>query len=404
MSQRPGRPRTSSTSMLVLGVLAVIGLAGPAWAAPRVSLLTMGPGNGMFDAMGHSALRVVDQARGWDRVYTFGALRWTGPLLGWRFLRGEVMFEARVRSWTWVLRHYARADRPIYEHPLRLTPDQAKHLVSRLEHLSRPENRRYLYHHFKDNCATRLRDLVDEATGGALRRALDQLPSDGATARDLVLEGMSIDPLVPMVLDVVLGRPTDVPLGPWEQTFAPMRFMGSMDRLAATHGSLVGPRVTISERRGRLGRLPPWTGSATWLLFGLLVGLLAAHPRGWAWGLGLWGLGSGLLGLVLDTVAMSDYVPEMSHNEHLALFFAGDLALAALALVRRPWAPRLAGIWAGVHGVAALGVMAGMAAGILVQPSWMLAMGQLAASAGVFTGWRRRDSRRRPGTSAGSST
>ncbi len=86
-------------------LLPLLLLPSPAAARPEVELVTMGPGASLFDGFGHAALRVVDEQAGKDRVYAFGALSTRGydPLLGWRFLRGEVLFEARARPWQQVL-------------------------------------------------------------------------------------------------------------------------------------------------------------------------------------------------------------------------------------------------------------------------------------------------------------
>ena len=45
-----------------------------------------------------------------------------------------------------------------------------------------PENRDYLYHHYNDNCVTRLRDMIDTALGGSSSEA-DECPRADDAAR-----------------------------------------------------------------------------------------------------------------------------------------------------------------------------------------------------------------------------
>ena len=57
----------------------------------------------------------------------------------------------------------------MWSQKLDLLPEQARKIEARLWSDIKEENRYYIYHHFDDNCTTRLRDMIDEATGGKLR-------------------------------------------------------------------------------------------------------------------------------------------------------------------------------------------------------------------------------------------
>src|SRR3546814_20258942 len=65
---------------------------------------------------------------------------------------------------------------------LAFTPEQATGLAAALEVEARPENARYRYDYFTDNCATRVRDAVDDALGGLLHNRIAG-PSRGNTYR-----------------------------------------------------------------------------------------------------------------------------------------------------------------------------------------------------------------------------
>ena len=82
---------------------------------------------------------------------------------------------------------YEAADRDVWVQPLPLTTDEKRRLLARLEHDVQDAHKRYAYDHLTDNCSTRVRDALDEATGGKLRAM--QVPSDGRTYRDLARRG-----------------------------------------------------------------------------------------------------------------------------------------------------------------------------------------------------------------------
>src|SRR3546814_12872114 len=55
---------------------------------------------------------------------------------------------------------------------LNLTPEQATRLAQALAEEARPENARYRYDYFTDNCATKVRDAIDGALDGWLHHMI----------------------------------------------------------------------------------------------------------------------------------------------------------------------------------------------------------------------------------------
>ena len=90
---------------------------------------------------------------------------------------------------------------------LALDPAAKQALRARLDVNARPENRAYKYDYFLDNCATRVRDAIDDAVGG-------QLHSSARTPARLTLRQQALRmtadywPLY-LALDIVLGPDAD---------------------------------------------------------------------------------------------------------------------------------------------------------------------------------------------------
>ena len=70
-----------------------------------------------------------------------------------------------------------------------VTPDQARALADTLDRDTQPDKKFYIYHHYHENCTTRLRDHMDAVTGGKLRAGAD-VPF-GPTYRELSGKGFA---------------------------------------------------------------------------------------------------------------------------------------------------------------------------------------------------------------------
>ena len=66
---------------------------------------------------------------------------------------------------------YRRANRSVWVQELEMPPARRLELQRFLEWNERPENRFYHYDYYRDNCSTRVRDALDRALGGRIRRA-----------------------------------------------------------------------------------------------------------------------------------------------------------------------------------------------------------------------------------------
>ena len=104
------------------------------------------------------------------------------------FFRGANSFWVGKMMPNEMLAIYRYTDRTIWVQPLPLTAEQKRQVIAKLEYDILDDHKYYAYDHFGDNCTTRIRDILDHATGGALSSM--QEPSDGRTFRDLARDGV----------------------------------------------------------------------------------------------------------------------------------------------------------------------------------------------------------------------
>ena len=326
--------------------------------APRVGLVTMQPGEIFFERFGHDAIVVDDQAGGEPISYNFGFFNPDEPGFVGNFIRGRMRYQLAALPFADDMQYYRQVGRGVSIQWLNLTDAQARGIAAALAENARPENAHYDYEYFTDNCATRVRDTINVALEGSLKKQIEGR-SRGNTYRSEAVRLASPAWWMWLGFDVGLGPPADQPLSVWDESFIPMRLADAMRETTGSNGK---PLVLSEERilPQRLAAEPaefrqPWW---PWLLAGCLLGglfLMLAHRALRAAGmcaLVLWSLCSvfGLLMLYL----WFGTVHRFAWGNHNVLLF-NPLCLLLLPAgwqlmrgrnMHRPWFRRLLGLTA----------------------------------------------------------
>lgn len=207
----------------VAGLALAAGLALPLGAQPyRISVITFGPGSAIFERFGHNALRVRDLATGEDLAYNWGMFSFDQPNFLGRFLSGDTQYWVDSFPTGWLVDAYVRADRATIEQELALTDEQAARIAAFVRENVREDRRYYRYDYFRDNCSTRLRDVLDVGLGGALERRFTPIRSPW-TYRGEALRLAAPDAYVQLGMDLALGPKADEVMTAWQAMYVPMR-------------------------------------------------------------------------------------------------------------------------------------------------------------------------------------
>ena len=311
-----------------------------------VYLMTMGPGQRVWERFGHNAIWIHDPVQGTDKAYNYGLfdLRQENFLV--RFLQG--------RMWYWMqgfpaqsyVELYRRANRSVWIQELEMPPKARQELQAFLEWNERPENRFYHYDYYRDNCSTRVRDALDRALAGRIRQETLELAT-GKTYRFHTRRLTANDPLIYTGLLLALGRPVDRPISAWEEMFLPLAVREHL-RSISVPGSDGRPTPLVRSERTLFesSATPPPDRPPFWLPIYLGIGLIlgstilllgtrAQRSRLARAGLivvsGTWALAVGTVGLVLAGLwGLTDHTAAYN-NENLLQ--ANLLALGLLWLV-----------------------------------------------------------------------
>ena len=135
----------------------------------EISIITVGPGEVLFETFGHSAIRVKDSILGMDTIFNYGLFDFNQPNFYLNFVKGKLIYKIGKQSFPNFLASYNYQKRWMKAQVLNLSQDEKQKMFQLLEVNSYPENANYLYDPYFNNCATKLRDITKEILGDQIQ-------------------------------------------------------------------------------------------------------------------------------------------------------------------------------------------------------------------------------------------
>ena len=128
----------------------------------KVSVITYGPGEALYEKFGHTAIRIQDPMLHLDIVYNYGIFDVTKADFYVNFVKGYMKYRLVRYPFPLSLKQYSQHRRWVKEQVLNITVEQKNTFFSFLEHNAQPEYASYFYDPFFDNCSTRPRDIIND--------------------------------------------------------------------------------------------------------------------------------------------------------------------------------------------------------------------------------------------------
>lgn len=323
----------------------------PRQLAPTISVITFGPGTETFAKFGHDAILVSDPRQPLGRrelVFNYGTFSFHSPWLIMDFLKGKLSYWLSASSLEQTVAVYRRANRTVSVQELALPPEKARALTAFLWENLKEENKYYRYDYYRDNCATRIRDVLDRHLDGSLRE-VSRAPAP-LTYRDHTRRLTLGAPFLFFGLDLAMGPVIDQPLTDWEEMFLPSRVAAKLAQVKDQEGQpLVRRQYVLFEAQ----RAPEAEGAPGyrwgWLALGFcwggalyVLGRLRGRAAQIAHGAGLatTGLLTGLIGAALLVLWLLTDHDVTYWNQNVLSCPAWTLALPVLAFDLLRKAPR----------------------------------------------------------------
>lgn len=195
-------------------------LAGDDLGAPKVALVTFGPGRIYWERFGHNALIVDDPATDERITYNYGVFDFQEQHFLRNFALGHMQYSLVAEPLDADLETYAAEGRSVTVQMLNLTAAQARQLAAFLAWNVQPQNADYRYDYFLNNCSTKVRDALNRALDGVLNGQLARRPASHTYRFDAVRR-VSADFWFALGMDLGLGPKADRPLSLWQESFIP---------------------------------------------------------------------------------------------------------------------------------------------------------------------------------------
>jgi len=210
---------------------------------PDVYLLTCGPGTETYSRWGHSALRIVDHTAGTDRVYNWGVFNFSTPAFAWKFARGRLEYMLGVTTYERFIQEYFMEGRWVQSQKINLEPPEIIKMLELIDENLKPENIKYRYDFFYDDCSTRIRDLLEKSTGNAMVYPPD-LDGDPPTFRFMVNKYLQKAPWLEAGIDLLMGIPGNKKASVRDRMFLPVDMQQGLSDIVINRGGKMIPLLT----------------------------------------------------------------------------------------------------------------------------------------------------------------
>jgi hypothetical protein len=194
-----------------------------------VYLLTCGPGTETYSIYGHSAIRIEIPEMKSDLVYNWGVFDFNAKFFAWKFAKGRLDYMLDTEVLNDFLKEYYFEKRWVYSQKLNINKEETRKLIYLIKENLKPENIKYRYDFFYDNCSTRIRDLLEKSIGEKLKYPP---PESGKlpTFRALVANYQNPYPWLKFGVDLLLGSPVDKKAAFRDRMFLPIDLKNGLSK------------------------------------------------------------------------------------------------------------------------------------------------------------------------------
>ncbi|MBG0860071.1 MAG: DUF4105 domain-containing protein [Bacteroidales bacterium] len=205
----------------------------------QVFLITCTPGTATYSIYGHSALRIVDPDSHSDTVYNWGVFDFSTPNFAWKFAKGKLQYMLGAYPFKIFLEDYMYERRSVCQQKINLDKRDTDTLITLINENLKPGNIKYRYDFFYDNCATRIRDILEKSVGKKLLYPPEP-PIGIPTFRNKISEYQRPYPWLKLGVDLLVGTPGDKKAKFRDRMFLPIDLQkGLSDAVISRDGKMI---------------------------------------------------------------------------------------------------------------------------------------------------------------------
>ena len=310
----------------------------------EVKIAIAGPDTPLYFWWGHLALVICNTRTNENNFYDYGVFSFNKEDFYYDFAFGRLNYTSMKTPMEYNIATYTENNRDVTLYTLDLPPEKKLNVLIEAEVSIGSE---YLYHHFYNNCVTRVLELIDDATEGQFKQHFQNIPGR-YTLRQHVRRFTWFSPFIDWILNFWMGQRIDLSTSVWDEMYLPSEVGRQIVDFEYTDADgnirkLVSDVEILNTAQGRHGileaPLPQWVIEFAFsIVLSIALGFLFFMQKKFpALGQVILGLIQSLLGLafgIAGTVLLF-MVLFTSHDytfDNINLLFCNPLLLAAFPL------------------------------------------------------------------------
>lgn len=245
----------------------------------KFGLVTVSTGSSddaIYQIWGHTVLHLNDPINGINECYDYGSFSFDQPGFVVKFLRGTLPYKMAKYDFQPFVEHYKyKENRSASEQILNLSDKQKEDLHQFLTNNYLPENREYKYRFFYYNCASRIRDILQQVCKDSLQFS-PTLHSDSTYRQWIDKYASKKKPWMNFGMSLAIGLPSDEKTKESGAMFLPDNLAMGFDSATIIHNGIKQPFVLGKIQHTLVG--PPSISASIFspfvafsLLFGIVV-------------------------------------------------------------------------------------------------------------------------------------
>jgi hypothetical protein len=214
----------------------------------KISILSIGEGQSLADAFGHTGIRIIDKKTNSDVVFNFGIYDYNAPNFYSNFVKGRPVYKLGVQNYISFINNYIKQDRYIIEHVINLDKKATQKIINLL--VKNLEDPNYIYDYLRDNCSTRVADLFIKQTEQPQNTKIDILTEN--SYRKLIHSKINENSWGALGIDLCLGAIMDRKISIKETLFLPEKLMQYLDSLIEKDSKSITKNIIFSPQSSLL--------------------------------------------------------------------------------------------------------------------------------------------------------
>ena len=244
----------------------------------EVYALVISPGTELYAAFGHNAFWVVDNINGVNMIFHYGTFDYRTPNFYLKFIRGKLDYMLATQEYKYFMYEYSTDGRDVWKLKLNLNQQQKQKMFDFLLWQNQEANKYYRYDFFMDNCATRLRYVLEVVFGDSVVFPNQPL---NISYRQAIKPYLRNKPWTRFGINLLLGLPADRRLNYYSAMFLPYYIDTALVNTTINTGKSIEPLVlqhsTMIVSNFEIGKMPLFNPD----LFFWLLAILLIIPAFW---------------------------------------------------------------------------------------------------------------------------